>query len=162
TLVRLDGLAAVFQSHTGSIQRSCRPCRPTSRYGVSIPHWFDSTADSAARRPSASSVSIPHWFDSTHRRSVDARRGRLGFNPTLVRFNVLNLPQKRLSTKKFQSHTGSIQRPEGERKVLEAVMFQSHTGSIQRRRGSNSARCGCLVSIPHWFDSTSICFEIKA
>src|SRR2546430_2201650 len=82
-----------------------------------------------------------------------------------------------LSNEKFQSHTGSIQRRENHGGMAASAGFQSHTGSIQRSTTPTAPRARLsfnptlvrfndhrvrsrdepieLVSIPHWFDSTT-------
>src|SRR6266498_3525722 len=69
----------LFQSHTGSIQRSSL-LRLANRHDlVSIPHWFDSTDVYRRRLARARYVSIPHWFDSTHTSTTVVRDGPPSF-----------------------------------------------------------------------------------
>src|SRR5438128_1271409 len=100
----------MFQSHTGSIQRTVDEVGDAELEQVSIPHWFDSTPALAVKMEPVAEVSIPHWFDSTTISPPSGAGGHPSFNPTLVRFNGRRLRVSRGRAWWFQSHTGSIQR----------------------------------------------------
>ena len=77
---------------------------------VSIPHWFDSSAEMGRlKRPRHGLVSIPHWFDSSRRVGRARAACDIGFNSTLVRFKPLTESILDNSYVKFQFHIGSIQ-----------------------------------------------------
>src|ERR1700754_1289103 len=76
----LKQMRITFQSHNGSIQR----------------FLFVATGDAL------DNVSIPQWFDSTFSPSTSWRLFMRGFNPTMVRFNVLHIDSAETTTVKFQ------------------------------------------------------------
>ena len=79
-------------------------------------------------------VSIPRWFDSSLKASRHSGSVYLRFNSTMVRFKPQPAPG------------GCARGPE----------FQFHDGSIQAQRQSAILPRYYVVSIPRWFDSSTV------